>query len=65
VDIIILFTLLFLRHLGGVIFGFSSYSVLPFVLLWQKGGVIFYLERDCIFNRSSDFCPRMAKWGVC
>jgi hypothetical protein len=31
----------------------------------KKGGVIFDLDRDCIFNRSSDFCPRMAKWGVC
>jgi hypothetical protein len=22
---------------------------------------MFALDRDCIFNRSSDFCPRMAK----
>jgi hypothetical protein len=28
----------------------------------KKGGVIFDLDRDYIFNRSSDFCPRMAKW---
>jgi hypothetical protein len=34
------------------------------VPLWQKGGVIFDLDRNCIFNRSSDFCPRMAKGGV-
>jgi len=55
-----------LRHLEGVIFicGFSHYSVLPFFLSWQKGGLIFYLDRDCIFNRSSDFCPRMAKGRV-
>jgi hypothetical protein len=33
VDIITLFTLILLRHLGGVIFGFYYYSVLPFVLL--------------------------------
>jgi len=33
VDIITLFTLVLMRHLGGVIFGFSFYSVLPFVLL--------------------------------
>jgi hypothetical protein len=33
VDIITLFTLVLLRHLWGVIFGFSSYFVLPFVLL--------------------------------
>jgi len=39
--------------------------VLPFVLLRQKGEVFFYLNRDCIFNRSSDFCPRMAKVRVC
>jgi hypothetical protein len=31
----------------------------------KKGGVIFYLDRDCIFNQSSDFCPIMAKGGVC
>jgi len=30
----------------------------------KKGGVIFYLDRDCIFNRTSDFCPKMAKGGV-
>jgi hypothetical protein len=35
------------------------------VPLRQKGGVIFDLDQDCIFNRSSDFCPRMAKGGVC
>jgi hypothetical protein len=32
-DIITLFTLVLLRHLGGVIFGFYYYSILPFVLL--------------------------------
>jgi len=31
----------------------------------KKGGVIFDLDRDCIFNRSSDFHPRIAKGGVC
>jgi hypothetical protein len=46
------------------LYGFSSYSVLPFVLCDKKGAVIFDLDRDCIFNRSSDFCPRMAKEGV-
>jgi len=42
-DNITLFTLVLLRPLGGVIFGVFSfyYSVLPFVHLWQKGGVIF------------------------
>jgi hypothetical protein len=33
VDIITLFTLVLLRYLGGVIFGFYYYSVLPFVIL--------------------------------
>jgi hypothetical protein len=33
VDIITLFTLILLRHLGRVIFGFYYYSVLPFILL--------------------------------
>jgi hypothetical protein len=32
-DIITLFTLVLLRHVGGVIFCFYYYSVLPFVLL--------------------------------
>jgi hypothetical protein len=26
---------------------------------------MFDLDRDCIFNRSSDFCPKMAKGRVC
>jgi hypothetical protein len=29
---------------------FVSYSVLPFVLLRQKGGVFFDLDHDCSFN---------------
>jgi hypothetical protein len=33
--------------------------------LCDKKGCNFYLDRDCIFNRSSDFCPRMAKGGIC
>jgi hypothetical protein len=33
VDIVTLFTLVLLRYLGGVIFRFYYYSVLPFVLL--------------------------------
>jgi hypothetical protein len=28
-----------------------------------KRGSNFYFDRDCIFNRSSDFCPRRAKRG--
>jgi hypothetical protein len=35
-----LFTLVLLKHQGEVFFGCGfSYSVLPFVLLWQKGDV--------------------------
>jgi len=37
VDIITLFTLVLLRHLGGVIFGFSSYSVFPLSICEKKG----------------------------
>jgi len=33
----------------------------PLSLCDKKGGVIVDLDWDCIFNRSSDFCPRMAK----
>jgi hypothetical protein len=34
----------------------------PLSLCDKKGGVIFDLDRHF---RSSDFCPRMAKGGVC
>jgi len=37
------------------------YSVVPFVPFVTKRGSNFYLDRDCIFNRSSNFCPRMDK----
>jgi hypothetical protein len=40
-------------------------TLFTLVLLRHLGGVIFDLDRNCIFNRSSDFCPRIAKWGVC
>jgi hypothetical protein len=41
-DIITLFTLVLLRHLGGVIYvDCSHYSILPFVPLSQKRGVNF------------------------
>jgi hypothetical protein len=31
-----------------------------------KRGSNFYFWTGNVFpNRSSDFCPRMAKWGVC
>jgi hypothetical protein len=33
--------------------------------LCDKKGSNFDLNQDCIFNQSSDFCPRMAKRGVC
>jgi hypothetical protein len=49
-----------LRSLGGVIFYFSWLCLLlclSFVPLWQKGGVIFILDRDCI--------SKPAKGGVC
>jgi hypothetical protein len=61
-DIITLFTFVLLRHLGGVIFVWFffllCFTLCPFV---TKRGSNFYLDRDYIFNRPSDFCPRMAK----
>jgi hypothetical protein len=39
---------------------------IPFVPLRKKRGVFFYFWTGNVFpNRSSVFCPRMAKWGVC
>jgi hypothetical protein len=36
------------------------------VLLKPLGGVIFYFWTGNVFpNRSSDFCPKMAKGGIC
>jgi hypothetical protein len=50
-DYITLFTLFLLRPLGGVIFGvvIFYYSVLPFVLLRQKGVVIFIFGTGLYF----------------
>jgi predicted membrane channel-forming protein YqfA (hemolysin III family) len=49
-DSITLFTLVLLRPLGGVIFVVLLLLLcFPFVPLRQKGGVIFDLDRDCIF----------------
>jgi hypothetical protein len=61
-----LFTLVLLRDQGGV-FYYCGLSILclSFVPLRQKREVIFYLDRDCFFTWSSDFCPRMAEGGVC
>jgi hypothetical protein len=33
--------------------------------LRQKGGVFLFWTGNVFSNRSSVFCPRMAKWGVC
>jgi hypothetical protein len=41
-----------------VFFLLLYFTLCPFV---TKRGSNFYLGWDCIFNRSSDFCPRMAK----
>jgi hypothetical protein len=65
---ITLFTLVLLRPLGGVIFIYSlfllpCFTLCPFV---TKRGSNFYSWTGNVFpNRSSDFCPRMAKGGVC
>jgi hypothetical protein len=65
VDFITLFTLVLLRPLGGVIFGVFPvyYSVLPFVPLWQKWGVIFDLDRDCIFKPVKWFLSQIGQRG--
>jgi hypothetical protein len=61
---ITLFTLVLLRPLGGVIFIYSwfllhCFTLCPFV---TKGGSNFYSWTGNVFpNRSSDFCPIMAK----
>jgi hypothetical protein len=54
-----------LRPLGGVIsitVGFY-YSILPFVPLWQKGGVIFYLDRECISKPVKCFLSQSGQRG--
>jgi hypothetical protein len=50
------------RRRNLCVFLLLYFTLCPFV---TKRGSNFYLGRDCIFNRSSDFCPRMAKEGVC
>jgi hypothetical protein len=48
-------------------FWFFLILCLPFVLVWQKGGVffLFFWTGNVFPNRSSVFCPRMAKGKVC
>jgi hypothetical protein len=68
VNFITLLTLLLLRPLGGVIFIYNWFLLLCFTLcpFVTKMGSNFYSWTGNVFpNRSSDFCPRMAKWGVC
>jgi len=62
-----LFTLVLLRHQGGVFYYCGpSILYLPFVPLRQKGGVYVWFGLGLyFFIWSSDFCPRMAKGGVC
>jgi hypothetical protein len=59
-DVITLFTLVLLRPLGGVIFGVLVWLIsitLFYPLSFRdERGSNFYLDWDCIFNRSSDFC---------
>jgi hypothetical protein len=55
-----------LRPLGGVIFLFQLVVLLLCLPFVTKRGSNFYFWTGNVFpNRSSDFCPRMAKWGVC
>jgi hypothetical protein len=50
-------------------YGFNFILCLPFVIVWQKGGVFFYciwsLDRKCISKPVKCFCSRMAKGRVC
>jgi hypothetical protein len=60
-----LFTLVLLRHWGGVIiFWFFSYSVLPFVLLWQKRWVFFFFiwTRILFLTDQQIFVLEWPKW---
>jgi hypothetical protein len=67
VNIITLFTLVLLRHQGGVFYYCGPYHTLfyPLSLCDKKGEYMLVLDWECIFNLSCDFCPKMAKWGVC
>jgi len=62
-----LFTLVLFRHQGGVFYYCGLFKLcLPFVPLRQKRGSIYLFWTGNVFlTRSSDFCPRMNKWGVC
>jgi hypothetical protein len=46
-----------------VVFLYTLFYLLSFCD--KKGEYFFDFDRDCIFNRSSDFCHRMTKMGVC
>jgi hypothetical protein len=65
---ITLFTLVLLRPLGGVIFIYSwfllfCFTLCPFVTKMESN--FYSWTGNVIPNRSSYFCPRMAKRGVC
>jgi hypothetical protein len=45
--------------------GFLLYSVYPLSFLDKKGEYFLFWIGNVFSNRSSVFCPRMAKWGVC
>jgi hypothetical protein len=63
---ITLFTLVLLRPLRGVIFIAVFFTLFYPLSLCHKKGESFYFWTENVFpNRSSDFCPRMAKGGVC
>jgi hypothetical protein len=63
VNIITLFTLVLLRHQGGVFYycGPCHTLIYPLSLRDQKGEYMLVLDRECIFNRSSIFVPEWPK----
>jgi len=59
-----MFTLVLLRHLKGVFYNCSfSILYLPFVLLRQKWGVFFVLDRECIFKPIKWFLSQNGQRG--
>jgi len=46
---------------------FFKYFIYPLSFLDKRGEYLLFIFGSRLYfkNRSIDFCPRMAKWGVC
>jgi len=44
-----------------LLFLLLCFTLCPFVT--KRGSNFYFLDQDCIFNRSSDFCPRNGQRG--